>query len=71
MTTTPSGTCLACSKATDFLNDRYCNDCRCMWCGGNATEGESFETAQGWRFCSDTCAMHHDRVLRADMHERD
>lgn len=50
--------CLAvdCGRRVEEAGDRYCSDCRCSWCGGDASQGN--ETSQGWRFCSSSCEKH-------------
>jgi hypothetical protein len=49
------------------VGDRYCEECRCAWCGGDASDGET--SGQGWPFCNETCKAHFFKVKEYESHE--
>ena len=46
---------LGCRAKVAYPGDHFCWSCQCPFCHGDATQAESFEDAQGRRWCSDAC----------------
>lgn len=57
-------TCIGCGRSVRFAGDKYCSDCGCRWCGGDAREGSV--DARGRAFCCSECEDTLHRFMKAE-----
>lgn len=56
MTELPFCPAAGCGRRIETIGARYCRNCRCEWCGGDASNGVVI--TQGRKACNESCKNH-------------
>ena len=65
--TQPKAEKCPCGNPLSFPTDRYCRDCGCRWCGGDARD--AILDNQGRGFDSEHCEDRYHAFMRAESME--